>query len=276
MARQPRIQVAGGYYHVFARGNERRALYRDDNDRIAFLELVAAAAERFAWSLLAYCLMTNHYHLILRTSEANLAAGMHWLNAVYAQRFNRRHGRVGHLFQGRYRARLIQDGDALLGAIRYVVRNPVRARLCTDPQHWPWSSQRAVLGLSPPEFVAVEELLALFGRDRPRARTLYRDFTHTSEEEPRPSHPLIDGDAAFTAAHLAQVIPRAAYPRRMLNPTPPALDTLLGLNPTTEQLAAAHAAGHTLTAIGAHLNRHKSTISRRLAAADPPDATGKT
>jgi len=127
MARQPRIEVAGGYYHVFARGNERRALYRDTNDRTTFLELLGTTLEGYAWELLSYVLMTNHYHLLIQTNEPNLSAGMHYLNAVYAQRFNRRHRRVGHLYQGRYKARLVQDDERLLATIRYIVRNPVRA-----------------------------------------------------------------------------------------------------------------------------------------------------
>jgi REP element-mobilizing transposase RayT len=101
VARPPRLEIAGAIYHVIARGNERRAIFRDDNDRLGFLELVATVVRERSWQLLAYCLMDNHYHLLLRTQHADLAAGIHYLNGVYAQRFNRRHRRVGHLFQGR-------------------------------------------------------------------------------------------------------------------------------------------------------------------------------
>jgi REP-associated tyrosine transposase len=234
VARRPRIEVAGGYYHVFARGNERRAIYRDDNDRTSFLELLAEVAEGFGWAILSYCLMTNHYHLVIRTTEPNLAAGMHRLNALYAQRFNRRHGRVGHLFQGRYKARLLQCGDGLLAAIRYAVRNPVRARLCERPEQWRWSSQAAVLGLVPPGRVAVAELLRLFHHDRQIARKLYREFTD-SDEDGRAAHPLVDGDEQFTGEHFDLIPANPAYPKRLLRPLPPPLETILNPSPTAAE-----------------------------------------
>jgi putative transposase len=268
IARRPRIEVAGGYYHVFARGNERRAIYRDDNDRTSFLELLEEVVEGFVWTLFSYCLMTNHYHLVVRTAAPNLSAGMHRLNALAAQRFNRRHGRAGHLFQGRFKARLLQDGDRLLGAIRYVVRNPVRAGLCERPDQWRWSSQAAVLGLVPPGHVAVNEVLRLFHPDRQTARKLYREFTDSNEgDERQPAHPLVDGDERFTADHLALVSANPGCPKRLLRPPPPPLEKILSPNPATPELAAVHAAGHTLAAIADHLHLHKSTISRRLARA---------
>jgi putative transposase len=219
--------------------------------------------------------MTNHYHLAVRTAEPNLAAGMHRLNALAAQRFNRRHGRVGHLFQGRYKARLLQDGDRLLAAIRYVVRNPVRAGLCERAEQWRWSSQPAILGLVPPGRVRIDEVLCLFHSDRSTARNLYREFTD-GEDDQTPAHPLIDGDERFTSEHLQLVLASPAYPKRLLRPLPPPLETILSPTPTKPELAAAHAAGHTLTAIAAHLNLHKSTISRRLATAARPGATHTT
>jgi REP-associated tyrosine transposase len=264
MARQPRIEVTGGYYHVFARGNERRALYRDDNDRTSFLELVGTTLEGYAWELLSYVLMRNHYHLLVQTSEPNLSAGMHYLNAVYAQRFNRRHRRVGHLYQGRYKARLVQGDERLLATIRYIVRNPVRARLCARPDQWRWSSQRAILGLAPPGLVATTAVLARFHHDRQKARRLYRAFTHDDDGPAPASHPLIDGDQPFTQDHLQLINPSPEHPAATLRPTPTSLDTLLPVHPTTDQLATARDAGHTITAIANHLNLHKSTISRRL------------
>jgi REP-associated tyrosine transposase len=261
VARPPRIEIADGAYHVFARGNERRAIYRDANDRTSFLEALALTLERFSWTLPGHCLMTNHYHLVIRTQEPNLAAGMHYLNALYAQRFNRRHGRVGHLFQGRYRATLIQDNERFLAAIRYVVRNPVRAGLCASPQQWAWSSQRAMLGLSPP---GIDAVLRLFHPNRQRARELYRTFTHANEGPTVGSHPLIDGDRAFTEVHLGRIRPSREHPKATLRPTPPPIATILPQAASNEQIATAHDAGHTITAIADHLGLNKSTISRRL------------
>lgn len=134
MARPPRLEIANGIYHVVARGNERAAIFWDDTDRGRFLELLAHVVHRYQWRVLAYCLMGNHYHLLVQTPEPNFARGMRQLNGVYAQRFNRRHGRVGHLLQGRYGARLVQEDGHLLAAVRYIVRNPVRAGLAGAPR----------------------------------------------------------------------------------------------------------------------------------------------
>lgn len=124
MARPPRPLLPDGLYHVSARGNERATIYRDAGDRRLFLELLAKGVERYHWRILSYCLMTNHYHLLVQTPLANLSRGMRQLNGVYAQSFNRRHNRVGHLFQGRYQARVVQADAHLLSAMRYIVRTP--------------------------------------------------------------------------------------------------------------------------------------------------------
>jgi hypothetical protein len=159
---------------------------------------------------------------------------------------------------------------------------PVHARLCERPEQWRWSSQAAVLGLVPPGRVAVNELLRLFHHDRQTARKLYREFTD-SDEDARGTHPLVDGDEHFTSEHLDLIPANPAYPKRLLRPLPPPLETILNPSPTAPELAAAHAAGP-LTAIANHLNLHKSTIGRRLArgftsdeASQPqPDATSET
>jgi putative transposase len=117
--------------------------------------------------------MSNHYHLLAQTPNANLARGMRELNGVYAQAFNRRHARVGHLFQGRYGALLVQANEHLLSAVRYILRNPVRAGLCDRVEDWPWSSHAATAGTRPPGFLATDVLLAFLHESRPRARALY-------------------------------------------------------------------------------------------------------
>lgn len=136
MARPLRVCVAGGVYHLIARGNARGDVYRDDADRSLFLETLAHTVARFDWICHAYCLMDNHYHLVVETPRANLPAGMRQLNGLYAQRFNRRHDRCGHVFQARYRSILIEKQEHLLTACRYVVLNPVRAGICTDPSQY--------------------------------------------------------------------------------------------------------------------------------------------
>jgi REP-associated tyrosine transposase len=140
MARAPRIQVAGGTYHVNARGVDRAPIFRDELDYRRFLRIFRHVLRVKQWTCRVYCLMTNHYHLIVTTAQANLAAGMRLLNGTHARRFNERYGRFGHVFQGRYDARLIEDEDYLREACAYVLANPVRAGLCERPEDWRWSS----------------------------------------------------------------------------------------------------------------------------------------
>ena len=147
MSRPIRIEYPHAIYHVTSRGNAQADIYKNDSDRLMFLETLAQAVKRFGWVCHAYCLMGNHYHLMIQTPLANLGQGMRQLNGVYTQRFNRNHKRVGHVFQGRYKA-IIIDGDSyLLELCRYIVRNPVAAHMVAHVGDWQWSSYRATLGL---------------------------------------------------------------------------------------------------------------------------------
>ena len=177
MPRSPRVQVAGGAFHVLSRGAAGQPIFRDRIDRQTFLGLVGAVVARHGWSCLAFCLMTTHYHLLIRTPNADLARGMHRLNGQYAQGFNRRHGTVGHLFQSRYGSILVERDAHLLELCRYFALNPVRAGACDVPLAWPWSSYRFALGRDPaPSFLAVEWLLSHFGVDTRLAREALRAF----------------------------------------------------------------------------------------------------
>lgn len=130
-----------------------------------FIALLAQSVYRFRWRCLAYCLMTNHFHLVLSLSAANLSSGMHRLNGVYARRFNERHGHRGHLFEARFSSTIIRSEEHYLDAIRYVALNPVAAGLCRDPADWAWSSFRATAGLEPcPRFLAAARVRQHFGR----------------------------------------------------------------------------------------------------------------
>jgi putative transposase len=149
MSRSLRILEAGGLYHVHARGNEKMPIYRDDVDRRRFMTILDIATERYRVECHAYCLMTNHYHLVLRTLDPNLSAAMQYLNGVYAQSWNKRHARVGHVFQGRFKGQLMQRDGYFLEACRYVVLNPVRAGLVKNPEDWMWSSYASTAGLVP-------------------------------------------------------------------------------------------------------------------------------
>jgi putative transposase len=148
MARRHRKLYEGAFYHAVSRGNRRQTIFVDDRDRRLYLSMLAETCRRCGWVCHCYCLMGNHYHLLLETPFANLDQGMRWLNGVYAVRFNIRHGFEGHLFQGRYWAEKILDDAHLLQVVRYISRNPVEAGLCDRARDWPWSSHRVTIGLA--------------------------------------------------------------------------------------------------------------------------------
>lgn len=177
MARPLRLEFPGALYHVTARGNRREMIFRDDEDRQRFLDLLGREVAQQGWLLYAYCLMGNHYHLLVETPEANLSRGMRRLNGVYTQAFNRRHGLVGHVLQGRYKSILV-DRDAYLRELcRYVVLNPVRAGLTEDPAQWAWSSFSATAGEADcPAWLECEAVVGLFGSKGAEARRRYRRF----------------------------------------------------------------------------------------------------
>jgi REP element-mobilizing transposase RayT len=162
MARPLRLQAAGAHYHVGVRGNNKARVFLTVEDRERFLVLLGDVVERYSWRCYAYCLMENHFHLALTTPEPNLGAGMRRLNQIYAQWFNHRHDRVGHLFEQRYWSRLLEDEAHVVAVVRYIAANPVRAGLCERPEQWPWSSARAAAGVArAPSFLDSEWLRIL-------------------------------------------------------------------------------------------------------------------
>ena len=177
MARPIRIEFAGAFYHVTSRGDRREAIYEDDTDRFRFLEVLGYVVERFNWRCHAYCLMTNHYHLVVETVDGNLSNGMRQLNGVFTQWSNRRHHRTGHLFQGRYKAILVDSEAYLLALARYVVLNPVRANMVTHPAQWPWSSYQQTVGQAQtPAWLCVDSTLHQFASRRKAAIRHYEEF----------------------------------------------------------------------------------------------------
>ena len=169
MARPLRLEFAHALYHVTSRGDRREDIYHDDADRQAWLSVLAQVCKRFNWTVHAYCLMSNHYHLLVETLEPNLSAGMRQLNGVYTQLTNRAHGRVGHVFQGRFKAIVVDKDNYLLELARHVVLNPVRAGMVQDPGQWPWSSYGAMLApgwLLGVDWLATDKLLAYFAPDQ--------------------------------------------------------------------------------------------------------------
>jgi REP element-mobilizing transposase RayT len=167
----------GCYYHLGSRGNFRQAIVADDFDRQMWVDLLGAVTRTTDWLILAYCLMTNHFHLVVQAGRSSVSDAMQVLNGEFSRRANRRSGRQGHLFENRFHAEPIRSDAHLLAACRYVDRNPCRAGICACPGEWEWSGYRASVGAAhPPAFLAVGELLGLFGRDPGRARAAYRQF----------------------------------------------------------------------------------------------------
>jgi len=179
MARPLRIEYPGALYHITSRGNGGADIYRDDGDRQLFLDVLGTVCRRLQGVCYAYCLMSNHYYLVLETPEGNLSKGMRHLNGVYTQRFNRRHSRSGHVFQGRYKAVLIDRDAYLLEVARYVVLNPVRAGMVSHPASWPGCSYGATVGtVQAPDWLGTGVLLHHFGRGLAQARSRYAQFVH--------------------------------------------------------------------------------------------------
>ena len=177
MARPLRVEYPGAFYHVISRGNSREKLYTSTRDYEKFLQYVEKASERFALIIHTYCLMGNHYHLLVETPEPNLSMTMQWLNVSYATYFNRKQDRSGHLFQGRFKAILI-DADAYLKHLsRYIHLNPVRAGIINTPGQYRWSSYPSFIGeQQSPKFLMTEMLLGNFGTNKYDARKNYREF----------------------------------------------------------------------------------------------------
>lgn len=177
MARPLRIEFPGAVYHITSRGNEQKDVFRDDKDRTFFLDILAQSCNLFNWLCHAYCLMGNHYHLIIETIDDSLSRGMRHLNGVYTQKFNWNHHRVGHVFQGRYKAILIEKESHLLEACRYVVLNPIRAKLAADPKQWQWSSYKATCGFEKPAAcLTTAWILQQFDQKPETANQKYRQF----------------------------------------------------------------------------------------------------
>jgi putative transposase len=177
MARPPREELAGAIHHVYARGNAKEVIYRDDADRERYLVLLGRVVVRQRWRCLAYCLMDNHVHLLIETPVPNLGGGMQWLHGLYAQAFNNRHRRSGHVFQGRFGAVRAKSDAHLLMLARYIARNPVEGGLCDEPAEWPWSSHPTALARrQEPAWLDTPRLLDFFGAGGGDSHRRYADF----------------------------------------------------------------------------------------------------
>ncbi len=195
MARPLRIEFSDALYHITARGNERRSIFESDHDRNQFLQVLTQTCEAHNWICHAYCLMDNHYHLLIETPDANLSRGMRDLNSIYSQRFNRIHSRDGHLFQGRFKSFVIEKETYLLEVARYIVLNPVRAKMVSHPKEWKWSSYRATAGYRKPhKSLTTDWILEYFGKDPTTAQNAYRIFVLAGIDEDSPLNDAVEGN----------------------------------------------------------------------------------
>ena len=268
MARPLRVEFSGAIYHLTSRGNARQKVFFTDTDRELFLDTLSQVVSRYGWICHAYCLMANHYHLLVETPKANLSLGMRQLNGMYTQSFNRRHNRVGHLFQGRFKAILVEKESYLLELCRYIVLNPVRVKGKGEIGAWKWSSYRATAGLaSVPEFLSTDWILEQFGKNRAKAQKQYRAFVREGLEN-RPWEELKGqiylGSEAFIERHSPGNQELKKIPRVQLKAVKPSLERIFAKSGKKAIVQSYKEHGYRLHEIAAHLGVHYATVSRRL------------
>lgn len=278
MARPIRIEFSGALYHVTSRGDRREAIYEDDADREQFLSVLADVVRRFNWVCHGWCLMSNHYHLLVETPDANLSKGMRQLNGVFTQCSNRRHGRVGHVFQGRFKAILVDGDDYLLELARYVVLNPVRAGMVVDPGDWRWSSYQAMIGeVNSPDWLATNGLLAMFDTKRDDAIHAYRRFVRegigNASVWTQLNRQVFLGDDDFVKRSLqhARVTDDVQVPKHQRRVPPQPLADYQHMHATRNDaiIAAYSSGGYSYQEIGAYFGLHFTTVGRIVRAGRP-------
>lgn len=188
-----RIEYPGALYHVITRGNCSGEVYHEDDDRYRFLEILNDTVKKFKPICHSYCMMTNHYHMLLETPDGNLSSCIHRLNSVYANYFNRKYDRIGHLFQGRFKAIVVQKESYLLELCRYIVLNPVRAHMVDEPGDYKWSSYRYTVSLrgDPIPFLSSDWILAQFDEELSKAREKYIKFVYDGMNAESPMNDVI-------------------------------------------------------------------------------------
>jgi REP element-mobilizing transposase RayT len=187
MSRPLRIEFPDALYHLTARGNAQQPIFLDDQHRHNLIQILGKTLWDCNGICHAYCLMTNHYHLLMQTPEVNISQIMKQINSIYTQRFNREHRRMGHLFQGRFKSIIVDKGAYLLELCRYIVLNPVRAGMVEDPGRYRWSSFKATAGMiKTPDFLSTNWILSQFAKTRPEAQALYRRFVRAGIKEASP------------------------------------------------------------------------------------------
>lgn len=273
MSRPLRLEFPGALYHVTSRGDRKADVYLDASDRLVWLSILEEVCTRYNFVIHAYCLMGNHYHIVLETVDGNLTRGMQQLNGIYSQYFNRHHNVVGHLFQGRYKGIVVQQETYLLELARYVVLNPVRAKLVATPEEWPWSSYRSFINpVSAPQWLDTASTLRKFGVEPGLAIDGFRNFVSAGIGEPSPllkiKHQLILGDEDYIqrVQQLATYAEHRAITKVQRRALAKPLEAYaLECGSAEEAMAKAyHSTIYTMEEIGAHFGVSYKTVSRAV------------
>jgi REP-associated tyrosine transposase len=266
MTRPLRIEVADGIHHAMSRGINKQPTFHSRLDYDAFLRELQSSVIRCGWRCIAYCLMGNHFHLLVQTPRANLAPGMRDLKSAYATGFNGRHGRRGPLFESRYKSQLVQDRDYLIAAARYIALNPVRAGLTLRPEDYPWSSFRDFEAGTPSRLMDPRPLLSSISADREVARQtfleLVADGSGLPAYDPRPP---IFGDAEFVKQHAPDDPPEQPVARAVWDQARPAIAELVERLSEDDAMREARCTHrYTIREIAAAFACSAETVRRRL------------
>lgn len=279
-----RIEYPGAVYHITSRGNARERIYLEDEDYTGFLDCLCSVAKKFNWIVHAYCLMSNHYHLLIETPEGNLSRGMRQLNGIYTQQFNRRHNRVGHILQGRYRAIVVDKNNYLLELCRYIVLNPVRAGIVRGPKQWRWSSYKDTAGNGKGIACLTKDwILSQFSMERGEAVIRYREFVRNGLTAETPwkeiKGQLYLGDENFIDRIKKLIRGKETLkeiPRIQRYITKPSLGEIFKKRDKKIKDKIVHEAhvryGYTLKDIAEHVGVHYTTISRHVKRIDKEHA----
>jgi putative transposase len=275
MARPQRLEFPGAIYHVTSRGNEQQDIFADNEDRDFFLGILSKVVHRYNWVCHAYCLMDNHYHLVIETLDAKLSIGMRQLNGIYTQNFNLRHDREGPVMHGRFKAILLQRDPFLLEMCRYVVLNPVRTRTVRQPEKYRWSSYRCTAGLEDaPDFLSTEWVLRQFGKQKKSAELHYQEYVQAGIGQASPwrnlRRQILLGDENFVTnmeALLNDVGEIREYQLKQRRSNRPSLARLFAKvkdkNQRNDAIRAAHIEHlYSLNEIGQYVGLHFATISK--------------
>jgi REP element-mobilizing transposase RayT len=266
MSRALRIVYKNAVYHITSRGNGKQNIFLSDGDREFFLNLLIKTIKRYGWLCHSYCLMNNHYHLIIETPLANLSVGMRQLNGVFAQYFNRIHNTVGHLFQGRFKAIIVEKDIHLLELYRYIALNPVKANLVKKPHQYKWSSYPYLIKPDKREyFFTVDWILSQFGKTNSSAIKNLINFVNAGIDDipfDRVKGQIYFGSDEFITSLNREKNITPEIPRVQKQPLRPALSDLL--KNSEGMLLSYREYGYRMSEIANYLGVHYSTISRRL------------